>query len=422
VDQSREYIGTQPQVLFVGAADADGGAAKSMLRLFLKVKEFAPKTDLSVLVRQTSIEGVLGPLEGTKRATFRKILLVLSQWPLFRYERGTSSFFTVLGPGISRKSPLTSNKYDLLHFHWVAKSEVNFSSFCVDKPIVWTLHDAWAFTGGCHITRDCTRFRENCGVCPQLKSGSEKDVSNKNWQKKMKFAGRSHLVVVSPSNWLANSARQSSIFRNVRVEVIPNGVDVETFEPMSENSVNTTRKIPSDRPKILFGAALVSDNRKGIDLLQQCLEKVEFDCCALIFGPTVFPQITNPHVEVVNLGAIKNEKDLAYIYSQADVFVCPSREDNLPNTVMEAMACGTPAVAFDIGGLSDLIEHRKDGFLCAPFNVDELHAGIIWVLENNQNSELSDLARKKVLDKFDIRVVAKQYMDLYDSLTRTDRS
>ena len=311
---------------------------------------------------------------------------------------------------------------DLLHLHWLGAGFLRVETLGrFDKPLIWTLHDSWAFTGGCHVPYDCTRYRHNCGECPILGSRRSNDLSRWTWKRKARAWRNLNLTVVAPSRWLADCARESSLFRNVRVEVIPNGLDIDAFRPADREQSRASLGLPQDRKIILFGAVHgSSDPNKGFQLLTQALQLLaadRSDAMAVVFGSDDFPELPDLPMPLVSLGTIHDDSVLAALYSAADVFVLPSMLENLPNTVLEAMACGTPCVAFRQGGVPDLIDHQECGYLAQPYDTGELARGIAWVLEDRRrHAELARRARQKVVADFDLHGVAARYRALYHEL------
>lgn len=226
------------------------------------------------------------------------------------------------------------------------------------------------------------------------------------------------ITVVTPSRWLAEMARQSSVFADKRIEVIPNGLDTEVFKPMHRQEARERLGIPSDKPIVLFGAQSMMDPRKGWDLLRDALRSLKRPCTLLVFGGGSVVIDQAPHVMVRSLGAITDDEVLASAYSAADVFVCPSREDNLPNTVAEALACGTPCAVFAVNGLPDMVEHRMNGWLAKPFDSAGLAEGIRWLVEHPQPDQLRQAARGKAVSDYSLTVMGDRYMALYEDVRK----
>ncbi|MBA3921988.1 MAG: glycosyltransferase, partial [Nostocaceae cyanobacterium] len=288
-------------------------------------------------------------------------------------------------------------------------------------PIVWTMHDMWVFTGGCHYSQACDRYTSSCGICPQINSSKNNDLSRSLLKRKAAWS-RLKLTLVSPSHWLAKCAHSSSLFKDFRVDVIPNGLDIKKYKPINRHLARDLLNLPQDKQLVLFGAVkATSDRRKGFHLLQPALqslcqsgwsEKIEL----IVFGLSQ-PIQTDLGFKTRYLGRLNDDISLALVYAAADLFIAPSLEDNLPNTIMEALACGTPCIAFNIGGIPDLIEHQRNGYLAEPYNIEDLAQGISWVLENtDRHQKLSQRAREKVEQEFTLEIQAKRYAALFDEI------
>jgi glycosyltransferase involved in cell wall biosynthesis len=216
---------------------------------------------------------------------------------------------------------------------------------------------------------------------------------------------------------MANCARSSSLFENKKIEVIPNGLDLQKFNPVPRDEARRALKLPLNKNLILFGALnSTQDKRKGFQYLKSATgmlsEDLDFE--AIVFGNSRGDDQLN--IPVNYMGKLPDNM-LSTIYSAADVFVAPSVQDNLPNTIMESLACGTPSVAFDIGGMTDLIVHKENGYLARPFDVEDLAGGMEWVVGQDQRKkQLSEASRKYVEKKFELTSVARRYADLYSEL------
>ncbi|WP_300608580.1 glycosyltransferase family 4 protein [Methanohalophilus sp.] len=307
---------------------------------------------------------------------------------------------------------------DVVHLHWICGGFVPVQEIAkIKQPTVWTLHDMWAFTGGCHYSGNCDKYKYECGSCPVLGSVKDGDLSNWVWKRKKEYWADLDFTVVTPSRWLADCAHSSSLFEDKKIEVIPNGLDLEKYKPVSKDEARMALNLPLDKNLVLFGAMnSTGDKRKGFQYLRSAInmlsENLDFE--AIVFGNAgVGDQLEIP----VNYMGRLPDNMLNSIYSSADVFVAPSLQDNLPNTVMESLACGTPSVAFNIGGMSDMIVHKQNGYLAKPFNVEDLAQGIKWVVEQAQRKKhLSASSRKYVETNYEIKAIAKKYSDLYSIL------
>jgi glycosyltransferase involved in cell wall biosynthesis/Tfp pilus assembly protein PilF len=312
---------------------------------------------------------------------------------------------------------------DIIHLHWVA-GLLNYPSApsAFDrKPIVWTLHDMNPFTGGCHYSGNCKKYANTCGGCPQLGSDVDGDLSREIWNQKFSTYQGLNLNIVTPSQWLGQCASESKLISGFPVKVIPYGFPIDIFKPYPKSNIRKAINIPEAAKIILFGAAAIDNDRKGFGYLLEALERIpqngKYEIVVFTFGavPEEF-KIASKH-PVCHLGHFADEKELAIAYSAADVFVIPSLEDNLPNTVIEAMACGTPVVGFDVGGLPDMIDHKQNGFLASSQDVGCLLEGIDWAFSSSdRDTNISARCRQKAVTKYPLEVQAKAYQELYEQI------
>jgi glycosyltransferase involved in cell wall biosynthesis len=317
---------------------------------------------------------------------------------------------------------------DVINLHWICRGYLQVETLAkFNKPLLWTFHDMWGFTGGCNYSEGCDRYQQSCGNCPQLSSDRTLDLSRWTWQRKAKAWKNLNLAIATPSQWLAKVTQSSALFKNVlpevRVEVIPNGIDTEIYRPFDKKIAREILRLPQDKQLVLFGAiSATSDRRKGFHLLQSALQnlsqsKWQDRIELVVFGSTQPNDAPNLGFPSHYLGKFSDDISLALIYSAADVFVAPSLEDNLPNTVLEAIACGTPCVAFSIGGMPDLIEHEQNGYIASAFAVEDLSQGIAWVLENPERyQKLSNYARDKAIKEFTQELQARRYSSLFEQM------
>lgn len=288
----------------------------------------------------------------------------------------------------------------------------------IKKPVVWSLHDMWGFTGGCHYDEKCGKYQSNCFSCPILGSNKVKDLSRYVFSRKRKtYKKLDNLVVIGVSRWLAECARHSSLFADKRVVHIPNPIDTTIFSPFNKVEARRILNLPDEKKIILYGAlSATSDSRKGYDELIKAFELIpdKNDIELVVFGNSS-PVIVPDGLVVHSLGYI-DEVSLRLLYSAADVMVVPSLQEAFGQTASESMACGTPVVAFGATGLLDIVDHKQNGYLAEPFNSTDLARGISWVINSPIYQSLSQNAREKVVRCFDSRVVAKKFIELYASI------
>ena len=307
---------------------------------------------------------------------------------------------------------------EILNLHWVNDGFMRIETLAkLRQPVIWTLHDMWAFAGGEHYVGDSTRFKEGYsrGNRPFGESGF--DVNRWIWRRKKKaWSGLRDVVIVTPSRWLAQCVRESALFRDHRVEVLPNGVDHERFRPMDHAIVRRILGLPEDKKLILFGAgSATTDKRKGYHLLIDAIEKLGEVTDAADYELVVFGASSGNdrfRMKTHYLGNLHDEISMALVYAAADVFVAPSLEDNLPNTVLEALSTGTPVLAFGIGGMRDMVSHKNNGYIATAFDTTDLAAGIQWILADRGRWEkLSGQARSTVVERFTLQPVGTEILE-----------
>lgn len=309
---------------------------------------------------------------------------------------------------------------DIIHLHWINQGFLSLKDIeelvKLNKPIVWTMHDMWPCTGICHHARDCEKFQMICESCFFLKSKG-KDLSTSVFDKKLSLYKEANITFVGCSRWLSGKAKKSYLLRDKTVLSIPNPIDTEVYHPMDQDMTRELLGLPSGKRLLLFGALNVTDKRKGIDYLIEALRKIEKqDVELVVFGQAkddirgLFP------VSIHSMGYLSDESKIVALYNAVDMFITSSLEENLPNTIMESMACGTPCVGFEIGGIPEMIDHKINGYVASYKDASDLANGIRWVLEHEDQQALSDACVKKVQENYTEEVVAKQYMALYKRL------
>jgi glycosyltransferase involved in cell wall biosynthesis len=297
---------------------------------------------------------------------------------------------------------------ELVHLHWCQTNFVPTGSLPkLDYPLVWTFHDMWAFTGGCHYSDGCGGFRRSCGHCPILGSHRENDLSRWIWkQKRGAYRSLAHkLHVVCPSKWMADLARQAPLLEGASIHVLPNPISAQTFKPIDRAAARHLLGLPKEGRLLLMGATSTADRRKGFDLLDSALQHHVSQPGAEPLGlVTLGPQTgalssRSDRLRLYNLGFLYDEISLCALYNAVDVVALPSREENLSNMLSEALCCGTPGLAFAVGGNGDLITHQVNGYLAKAEDPVDLEAGLCWVLKNlgtGQRESIAAAAHAKV--------------------------
>ncbi|MGI0492177.1 glycosyltransferase family 4 protein [Alkalinema pantanalense CENA528] len=410
--------------LLLSTYDITGGAARAAYRLHQGLQEIGLESQMLVQNKASDDRSVIAP-----RSKLQKTIAFLRPGidglPLNFYRQRQIDRYSPAWLPEPLTQQIAALQPDIVNLHWMGSGFLRLETLRkLRQPIVWTMHDMWAFTGGCHYSDGCDRYEQTCGACPKLNSQKPRDLSRWIWRRKQRAWQRLNLTIVTPSCWLAQCAAQSSLLKPYRVEIIPYGLDLQRYRPYDRDDdramVRKILNLPLDVPLILFGAAdATRDRRKGFHVLQAALQSLSQQSWPqrpelVIFGasqPEVPPDLGFP---THYLGTLGDEISLSLAYAAADVFVAPSLEDNLPNTVLEALACGTPCVAFKIGGMPDMIIPGETGYLAQPYRVQDLAQGIRWVLMTDR--PLRAQARAHAEKSFALTQQAQRYQRLFQEL------
>lgn len=312
-------------------------------------------------------------------------------------------------------------KSDVINMHY-AWDFIHYPSFFnkVGKrtPIVVTMHDMSTVTAGCSYTGQCTNFLEKCGCCPILSRPQNHDLSRKQWERKFKAyhsIERRKIHFVSCSTWLSAEAKRSGLLKDLPISVIPNGVDTNLFKPLDRESAKKILDIPLNKPVLAFSAASVNDERKGLKYLFEAISALKTKPFILTWGKNIPPKIDG--ISGLHLGNIENERMMAVAYNAADILVVPSIQDNLPNVILESMSCGLPVVAFDSGGISDMVINETTGLLAQTGNSYLLSTCIQRLIRDDKlRNHCALMGPKVVKEQFSMHLNARNYIALYESL------
>ena len=307
---------------------------------------------------------------------------------------------------------------DIINIHWACGQfvSINDLKFLSKYKLVWTLHDSWGFTGGCHLPYTCLKYKFGCSCCEKLKNNI--NLTKYILNKKYKIFSSVDFAIVTPSKWLSNCCKNSKVLKNKKIYTIGNPLDVNFFKSVDKNLARNILNLPLNKKILAFGAVNTKDKNKGFESLVNALKllKAKYyyeDIALLVFGNNDIDLDKEIDYEIYYLGYLNDAVSLKLVYSAADVFVLPSKSENLPNVIMESMACSTAPVAFNVGGISDMIEHKLNGYLAKPFNENDLCDGIYYIL---QNKDLKISARSKIVENYSYNKVANQYIELYRNL------
>ncbi len=408
------------KILIVNTSDIQGGAARAAYRLHKSL--LANGIDSKMLVQSKSSDDytVIGPISKVQKA-MGKLRPKLDSLPLkFYKERMKTPFSISWLPFSNIVNKINEINPDIVHLHWINGGMIKIEDLMkIKAPIVWSLHDNWAFTGGCHIKWECKKYKNKCGNCPRLGSNKENDLSRWIWKRKKKVFDRlENLTIIGLSKWVTNCSKESSLLGDKKHVNLPNPIDTKIFKPVEKTEAKELWNLPKNKKLVLFGAmSATSDINKGFKKLSEALHKlkdknIEF----VVFGSSEPDESQNFGFKTYYLGRLADDVSLVTLYNAVDIMVVPSLQENLSNAIMESLACGTPVAAFDIGGNSDMIDHKKNGYLAKPFDTSDLANGIEWVLNNEKYEEFCNNAREKVVKEFDSQAVVKKYIELYKSI------
>ena len=416
------------RVLHLSSSDINGGAARAAFSVHKALS--GSEIESRMLVQQKLSDdpntySFVNDIISKSKFSFRFFIDYFTIKLLTNESRGRFSF-PYWGTDLS-KHPLVKQA-DIIQLHWINQGFLSLKNleqlFALDKPVVWTMHDMWAFTGGCHYNSDCFNFTKVCKDCPNLKFPGDSDFSHRIFENKLALFQKYKINVVTSSNWLASEVRKSTLLKNQNISVIPTPINVDVFKPLDKNLARKKLSLPFNKFIVLFGTMNLNDERKGFSQLQNSLilfyekypelrEKVEL----LVFGKSEDENLKKIPFRINNIGRISSNTELTYAYNAADIFVAPSLQDNLPNTVMESLSCGIPAVVFNTGGMPDIVDHKLNGYLASPFLVEDLTEGIKWYFEEfSTGKSYVNKARKKVLNSFAPERITSQYKTYYNSL------
>lgn len=311
---------------------------------------------------------------------------------------------------------------DILNFHNLHTGYFNYlaiDNLTAHKPAVFTLHDMWSFTGHCAYSYVCNKWQTGCGQCPDLATypAITRDTTAIEWKLKNWVYSRANLAIVTPSRWLTEQAQQSMLNR-FPIHYIPNGIDTQSYQPLDNAQCRAVLNIPEDKQVLMFGAASLADSRKGGDLLHQALthlpDHLKANLILLTLGRGGEAMGEAIGIPSINLGYVGSDRLKAIAYAAADLFLFPTRADNLPLVLQESMACGTPMVSFNIGGVPDLVRPGETGYLAAPEDVKDFCQGIEQLLADPAlREQMGRNCRAIALTEYPLELQAQRYIELY---------
>lgn len=417
------------RVSFVNTYDDRGGAARAAFRAFLAVSAL-PEVE-ALFVTRGKCTGHPAVLADCSRRTllFGEQAAAHDQRALKRlHPQRQRAPYSVNRLADTACATVRATRPDLVHLHWPHAGFLRIESLPkLGAPVVWTLHDMWAFTGVCHYAGDCRRYLEGCGRCPMLASGDPADVSARVFARKRATYARTRLHLAAPSKWLADLAAASPLLAGIPVDVAPNGLNTDMYSPRDRAAAREALGLPPTGRLLLLGADhALSDPRKGCAALLEALGRNDSGAGAE-FRPVVFGNAPadEGHLRAAEqsgailLGPLRGDEALALAYSACDLYAFPSTQDNLPNTVMEALSCGLPVLAYAIGGLPELVRHGQTGMLVQATDASAcgMHS-FLQALHNfpvHRLDEMGRAARADAVARFSLEALGRRHQTLYSA-------
>lgn len=404
------------RVLIVNTSERTGGAAVAANRLMMALNNNGVKAKMLVRDKESDSLTVVGlPKSPMLNWHFLWERLVIffhcrfSRKHLFEIDLANS------GSDITKLREF--QEADVIHLHWINQGMLSLSGIRKilksGKPVVWTMHDIWPATAICHLTLNCRNFTTHCHNCRLLPGkGSSSDLSTSVWRKKEKMLEDSSIYFVTCSHWLEQEAKASALLRGQKIVSIPNPIDTHIYRSGDKQAARKNLGLPEDKRLILFVSQRVTNKNKGMDyLIDACRQLKDYEL--VILGGHAEEVVDQLPLKAHPLGYVNDERRIVEIFQAVDVFVLPSLSENLPNTIMEAMACGVPCVGFKVGGIPEEIDHKRNGYVAEYRDSDDLARGIRWILSEADYDQLSQEAVRKVAHSYSQQSVAISYLDVY---------
>lgn len=405
-------------ILIVNTSDIHGGAAIAAFRLMNALLREGEHVKMLVRDKQSAHTAVIAADSKLQN----RLNFYLERGVIFLRNGFTKQYLfdiSIANRGLSITDLPAFREADVIHLHWINQGMLSLDEIgriiASGKKVVWTMHDMWPFTGICHHAAGCTRYERSCGECPYLKTPSRNDLSHQLFLTKQAVYARGEITFVACSNWLRELAAKSPLTAGHQVVSIPNPIDTAVYSPMDKREARQRLNLPADKKIVLFAAVNASDPRKGMDYLAEAsriMAQQHDDILFLIAGNDGEELGKRLSLPARSLGYVAPQ-DMPGVYNAADLFVTPSLQENLPNTIMEAMACGTPCVGFHTGGIPEMISHGTNGYVAVYRDAADLAKGILRILFGNDAGLLSAEARRKVVEEYSQEKIAQRYRQLY---------
>jgi glycosyltransferase involved in cell wall biosynthesis len=405
------------RVLIVNTSERTGGAAVAASRLMKALNNNGVKAKMLVRDKESDSLTVVGlPKSPMLHWHFLWERLVI--FCRLHFSRKHLFEIDIANTGSDITKLREFQEADVIHLHWINQGMLSLNGICKilrsGKPVVWTMHDIWPATGICHLTLGCHYFVNRCANCKYLPGGGgSNDLASRIWQKKQQMQVDENIYYVACSRWLESEAKTSALLKGQKITSIPNPIDTHIYKKGSKEEARQRLGLPLDKKLILFASQRVTNENKGMSYLIEACRQLSDQCEVVILGGHAEEVVEQLPMKAYPLGYVNEEQRIVDVYNAADVFVLPSLSENLPNTIMEAMACGVPCVAFKVGGIPEEIDHLKNGYVAAYRDAEDLAKGIAWVLKEADYESLSQQAVHKVMQCYSQQSVSVKYLEVY---------
>ncbi len=420
-------IRTQMKILLINTSEQIGGAAVAARRLMEALRNNGIKAKMLVRDKQSDRISVVA-LKRSWCLLWKFLWERIVIWKANHFKKNFLFAVDIANTGTDITELPEFRQADVIHLHWINQGMLSLKNIkrilSSGKPIVWTMHDMWPCTGICHYAGECTHYEQECHNCPFIYNSSKKDLSYRRFHKKQLLYQGQSIHFVTCSRWLQKLAQKSALFYGQEVIHIPNAINTNLFKPHDKQEARAKCNFPQNSKLILFGSVKITDKRKGIDylvtscrLLAEQHPELKEQLSVVAFGNQSKALESLLPFKVYALNYVMDERELVNIYNAVDIYVTPSLEDNLPNTIMEAMACGIPCVGFNVGGIPEMIDHLHNGYVAQYKSAEDFANGIYWTLTDPDYPNLCEEASRKVVTHYSESVIAKQYTALYNKIT-----
>ncbi len=416
------------RVLIINTSERIGGAAVAASRLMESLKNNGIKAKMLVRDKQTDQISVV-ELKRSWKLIWKFLWERIVIWKANRFKKNNLFSVDIANTGTDVTALPEFQQADVIHLHYINQGMLSLKNlrkiFASGKPIVWTMHDMWPCTGICHHAGDCDFYHTQCHNCRYLyKEGGKKDIAYRVYKKKKELFRNASVTFITCSRWLEEQARKSGLLAGKTILNIPNPINVNLFRPRDKRAAREKCGLPQDKKLLLFGSVKITDKRKGIDyLIEACrilaekYPELKDSLGVVVFGSQSSCLEDLLPFPVYAQDYVREEKEIVDIYNAVDLYVTPSLEENLPNTIMEAMACGIPCIGFHVGGIPEMIDHLHNGYVAQYKSSEDFANGIHWALAESEYAHLSEEACRKTVSNYSEGIIAKRYINVYNKVT-----